>query len=356
MASGSQERTEKPTPKRIQKARAEGRLDKSREIVNLASLVGGAIGLWIGIVIIYHSTKVMMETLWSNGFSVALKDDISHFVLITVVKHFGLMVAPSMFFSLVFAFAANYYQNKGLIFVWKNLFKFDLSQIDFINGFKRLFSLRSFVELLKSFIKFGAVSYALYSVFCAEYHLFLPTVMEEPIEIARTVGDASVLMFTRVILVMLVLSYFDMRYQKWQYTKDLMMTKQEVKEEHRQAEGDPKIKARIRSKQMELARRRMLAQVPKSTVVVTNPTHFAVALLYKPGKMEAPKVVAKGIDHMALKIIKIARHYGVPIVYNPPLARALYKYVPLESFIPVALYKAVAKVIAYVYQQKKKRL
>jgi flagellar biosynthetic protein FlhB len=134
-----------------------------------------------------------------------------------------------------------------------------------------------------------------------------------------------------------------------------MMTKQEVKEEHRQAEGDPRVKARIRSKQIELARRRMLAQVPKATVVITNPTHFAVALLYKPREMEAPKVVAKGIDHMAMKIIKIARHYGVPIVHNPPLARALYKSVPLEAFIPVALYKAVAKVLAYIYQQRKKR-
>lgn len=356
MASGAQERTEKPTPKKIQKARSEGRLDKSREIVNLASLIGGAVGLWIGLIVIYHSFKVMIETLWGNGFSVAIYGDLSGSIFITSTKYLGMMIAPSMSLSLIFAFAANYYQNKGLIFVWKNLFKFDLSQIDIINGFRRLLSLRSLVELLKSIIKFGAVSYALYSVFSSELHLFLPTVMEEPLEIAKTAGHASALMFTRVIIVMLVLSYFDMKYQKWQYIKDLMMTKQEVKEEHRQAEGDPRVKARIRSKQMEIARRRMLAQVPKATVVVTNPTHFAVALMYKLGEMEAPKVVAKGIDHMALKIIKIARHHGVPIVYNPPLARALYKYVPLDTFIPVTLYKAVAKVIAYVYQQKKKRV
>jgi len=356
MAAGAQERTEKPTPKKIQKSRSEGRLDKSREIVNLASLAGGAIGLWIGLVIIYHSTRTMLETLWANGFSIATGDDISNTLMISAIKHFSIMAAPPMFMSLLFAVAANIHQNKGFIFVWKNLFKFDLDQLNFINGLKRLFSLRSSVELLKSTIKFGAVSYALYSVFTGEFHLFIPTIMQEPIEIAKTAGHASALMFIRVILVMLILSYFDMKYQKWQYIKDLMMTKQEVKEEQRQAEGDPRIKARIRSKQMELARRRMLAQVPKATVVITNPTHFAVALLYKPKEMEAPKVVAKGIDHMAQKIIKIARHYGVPIVHNPPLARALYRYVPLEGFIPVVLYKAVAKVLAYIYQQRKKQI
>lgn len=356
MATGAQEKTEKPTSKKIQKARSEGRLDKSREVVNLASLIGGAVGLWIGLVIIFHSTRIMMETLWADGFSLVLKSHLSGSIFITLIKHFGIMVAPSMLLSLVFAFVANYYQNKGIIFVWKNLFKFDLSQLDFLNGFKRLFSLRSMVELFKSTIKFGAVSYALYSVFYAELPLFIPTVMEEPVEIAKTLGHAGTSMFTRVVLIMLVLSYFDVRYQKWQYTKDLMMTKQEVKEEHRQAEGDPRVKARIRSKQMELARRRMLAQVPKATVVITNPTHFAVALTYRPGEMEAPKVVAKGIDYMALKIIKIARRYGVPIVHNPPLARALYKYVQLESFIPVALYKAVAKVLAYIYQQRRRQI
>ncbi|MGC8720619.1 MAG: flagellar biosynthesis protein FlhB [Thermodesulforhabdaceae bacterium] len=355
MAGGAQERTEKPTPKKIQKARSEGRLDKSREVINLASLVGGAIGLWIGIVIIYHYTREMMHTLWGNGFSLATSDNFLNFTFTISARYLAIMIAPALLISLIFAVAANFYQNKGMIFVWKNLVKLDLDQLNIINGFKRLFSLRSLTELLKSTIKFAAVSYALYSVFKGEFHLFLPTINQEPIEIARTVGHASSLMFIRVILIMLVLSYFDMRYQKWQYIKDLMMTKQEVKEEHRQAEGDPRVKARIRSKQIELARRRMLAQVPKATVVITNPTHFAVALLYKPREMEAPKVVAKGIDHMAMKIIKIARHYGVPIVHNPPLARALYKSVPLEAFIPVALYKAVAKVLAYIYQQRKKR-
>ncbi|MEJ5300788.1 MAG: flagellar biosynthesis protein FlhB [Thermodesulforhabdaceae bacterium] len=356
MAAGAQERTEKPTPKKIQKARSEGRLDKSREIINLASLAGGAIGLWIGLIIIYHSTKTMLETLWANGFSLAIREDFTNALVIGAVKHFSIMIALPMFMSLLFAVGANVYQNKGLVLVWKNLFKFDLSQLDLINGLKRLFSLRSSVEFLKSVIKFGAVAYALYSVFLGESHLFIPTIMQEPIEIAKTAGHASALMFIRVILIMLILSYLDMRYQKWQYIKDLMMTKQEVKEEHRQAEGDPRVKARIRSKQMELARRRMLAQVPKATVVITNPTHFAVALLYKPKEMEAPKVVAKGLDYMAQKIIKIARHYGVPIVHNPPLARALYKYVPLEGFIPVALYKAVAKVLAYIYQQKRRQV
>ncbi|HDL90582.1 MAG TPA: EscU/YscU/HrcU family type III secretion system export apparatus switch protein, partial [Thermodesulforhabdus norvegica] len=222
------------------------------------------------------------------------------------------------------------------------------------NGLKRLLSLRSLTELAKSIIKFLAVSYALYSIIAGKYNLLIPTTLQEPYDIFKTIGFLTFHLFLRVISIMLVLSYLDLRYQKWQYIKDLMMTKQEVKEEHKQAEGDPRIKSKIRAKQLQIARARMLGQVPESEVVVTNPTHYAVALMYKPEEMEAPKVVAKGVDFMAKKIIKIARQHGVPIVHNPPLARALYRQVPLESTIPVELYKAVAKVLAYVYQQRGK--
>ncbi len=349
----SQERTEKPTPKRIQKARSEGRLAKSKEVLGLASIIGGGLGLWLSVILIYKTTKEMLEVLWKDGFNSVKLYGLSSPIFHESLKDFFIMASPVMACSLITSIALNIYQNKGMVFSWKKVFTLDFDQINPVNGFKRLFSLRSLVELIKSLIKFGAVAYVLYSTFRTEYKLFLLTTMEEPVEIARTLIHTILVASLKVLGIMLVLSFLDDRYQKWQYIKDLMMTKQEVKEELKQTEGDPRVRARIKSKQMELAKKRMLAKVPKADVVITNPTHYAVALLYKPKEMEAPKVVAKGIDHMALKIIKVARHHGVPIHYNPPLARTLYK-VPLDGTIPVNLYRAVAKVLAYIYQQRKR--
>jgi flagellar biosynthetic protein FlhB len=155
-----------------------------------------------------------------------------------------------------------------------------------------------------------------------------------------------------VAAVMLFVSLADYGYQKWQHRKDLMMTKQEIKEEYKESEGNPQIKSRIRSIQKSLARQRMLSQVHKATMVITNPTHYAVAMTYSP-EMDAPTVVAKGVDFLARRIIKIARRQGIPVIQNPPLARALYKQVRLDETIPATLYRAVAKVLAYVFQQKR---
>ncbi len=356
MPAGAQERTEKPTPRRIQKARGEGKVAKSREVNSLASLIGTSIGLWVSLSLILEYFRGLMQGLWGNGFNaLAITNSGNLFPLFQhSAKALIVMSAPAVLGGLVFSIAANYLQNKGFLMSWGAVFRFDLSVLNPVNGLQRLFNLRSLVELGKSIIKFIVVSYALYSVFKVNYHLLIPTVFQDPVEIARSMGYLTFHMFLKVILLMLVVSYLDWRYQKWQYIKDLMMTKQEVKEEIKQSEGDPKIKSKIRSKQLEIARARMLAEVPKAEVVVTNPTHYAVALAYKMGEMEAPKVVAKGIDHMAKKIIKIARFHGVTIVHNPPLARALYRQVPLGNTIPVELYKAVAKVLAYVYQQKQR--
>lgn len=355
MPDSAQERTEKPTPRRIQRARSEGKLAKSRELNSLASLIGAVLGLWLGIKLIFDEMRHLMDVLWGNGFQIIRSDELSTFTIAeNAARSFFIMIGPTVGLSLIFSIAANYYQNGGLLLLWKPLVRFDFSVLNPVNGLKRLLSLRSLTELAKSIIKFLAVSYALYSVIAGKYNLLIPTTLQEPYDIFKTIGFLTFHLFLRVISIMLVLSYLDLRYQKWQYIKDLMMTKQEVKEEHKQAEGDPRIKSKIRAKQLQIARARMLGQVPESEVVVTNPTHYAVALMYKPEEMEAPKVVAKGVDFMAKKIIKIARQHGVPIVHNPPLARALYRQVPLESTIPVELYKAVAKVLAYVYQQRGK--
>jgi flagellar biosynthetic protein FlhB len=195
------------------------------------------------------------------------------------------------------------------------------------------------------------ICYAVYSVMWPERAAMAELSGREVSGLFQVMGTLSMRVIIRVSAIMFAISLLDLLYQKWQTRKDLMMTRQEVKEEVKQQEGNPQIKARIRTIQRSLARQRMLSKIPKASVIITNPTHYAVVLLYKPG-MEAPLLVAKGMDFLARKIIDIGRKHGVPIIQNPPLARALYKQVKLDETIPVALYRAVAKILAYIFQQK----
>jgi flagellar biosynthetic protein FlhB len=212
-------------------------------------------------------------------------------------------------------------------------------------------SIRSLTELVKSIFKLLIVSYAVYTVLWPERVALSELTGREASDFLSLTGMLALKLLFRVAGTMLALSLLDFLYQKWQTRKDLMMTRQEIKEEHKQSDGNPQIKSRIRTLQRALARQRMLSRIPKASVIITNPTHFAVALHYEPG-MDAPIVVAKGMDFLARKIIVTGRKYGVSIVSNPPLARALYKQVKVEEKIPIELYRAVAKILAYIYQQK----
>ena len=263
------------------------------------------------------------------------------------------MIAPVLLAVTVTTVLISMIQLKGFLFSLEAI-QISLSNLNPLQGFKRFTSLRSLTELFKSIAKLLVVAYVVYSVLDSERDVFLTLAGRSVPDSLAVCGSIAMKILVRVGGIMLFLGLLDTYYQKWQHMKDLRMTKQEVKEEHKQTEGNPEIKSRIKSIQRSLARQRMLSKVPKASVVVTNPTHFAVAMLYKPG-MEAPKVVAKGVDFLALKIIDIARKNRVPVVQNPPLARALYKQVKLEDAIPGDLYRAVAKVLAYVFQQQKQR-
>jgi flagellar biosynthetic protein FlhB len=239
------------------------------------------------------------------------------------------------------------------------LFSFEAWHISFTNinplgGFKRMFSLRSLNELIKSILKVTIVFYAVYSVVWPERRVLAGLFWLDVPQFLSFIGRFALKILFRVIGYMLLVAILDLLYQNWQTKKDLKMTKQEVKEESKQSEGNPQIKGKIRSLQRAIARMRMLSKVKKATVIVTNPTHFAVALHYEKG-MEAPVVVAKGVDFLAFKIIDAGRKHGVSIVCNPPLARALYKQVKLDEIIPTELYKAVAKILAYIFQQKQRK-
>ncbi len=346
MAGGSQEKTEQPTEKKLEDARKKGNTPKSKEISSVAVLFGGGIAALFTGRIAYERFRQVLEHFWENGF----RPGIDGALAMDVAMQFLVIASPVLIATLVLSVAANVLQTKGFVFSLESI-QPSFSKLNPLEGLKRMFSVRSLVELIKSVIKFALVTYVIYSVLNSRQGQIAQLGGMEPLEIGQIIGSIASAVLFRVCTIMLLLSVLDYWHQNWQFTKDLMMTKQEIKEEHKQAEGNPQIKSRIRSMQRALIRKRMMAQVPKATVVITNPTHYAVALFYAP-KMEAPKVLAKGKDLIALKIIEIARKHRVPVHQNPPLARALYQQVEVDATIPVALYRAVAKVLAYIYQQK----
>lgn len=351
--SSSQERTEKPTGKRLQDARKKGNIPKSMELTSAALiLVGGSVAIFSSH-LIYDRFGSLLHTLWGQGIASVRETGPDDSLFMNVMVSFFVMIGPVLLGALVTAVGINVFQTKGLLISTETL-RFDFSKVNPLNGLKRWVSIRSLVELLKSILKIVIVSYTVYSVLSDEAPLLATLSQVELTESVKVLGSLSTRIIYRVGGIMLALSILDYYYQQWQNQKDLRMTKQEVKEEHKQTEGNPQIKARIRSLQRAMARQRMMANIPKATVVITNPTHYAVALEYST-QMEAPKVVAKGVDFLAKQIMKVAKANGVPVHQNPPLARALYSQVKVDESIPMDLYKAVARVLAYIYQRKKNK-
>ena len=268
-------------------------------------------------------------------------------IVILLVK----TVFPIMFAVLLTGLAINFYQ-VGLNLNTEAI-GFKLDKLNPINGFGRIFSKRSLVELVKSLFKIAIIGFFLYRSLKEELP-YMPQFIYY--DLGTSLEELSKILFAmvfQVIAVILILAVLDYAYQKWQTTQDLKMTKQEVKDEMKQSEGDPQIKGKIRQKQRQMAMARMMQEVPKADVIITNPTHYAVALSYEQG-MTAPLVVAKGQDLVAQKIKRIAKEHDVPIVENKPLARALYASVEVGDAVPENLYQAVAEVLAYVYRLKKK--
>jgi flagellar biosynthesis protein FlhB len=351
LAQGTtQERTELPTGKKVGEARKKGQIPKSRDLTAVSVLVTGGVAIYLSRNLMFASFKQIIESSWSvESFSVPCHFANSAFFT-NILSSMFIMVAPIIVTIVATAVILNLAQMKGFLLSFEAM-RISLGNVNPLSGFKRMFSLRSLTELIKSILKMAIITYAVYSVLWPERMALSELTGREVSDFLDLTASLALKVLFRVAGIMLVLSLFDFMYQKWQTRKDLMMTRQEVKEEHKQSEGNPQIKSKIRTLQRALARQRMLTRVPKASVIITNPTHFAVALHYETG-MEAPTVAAKGVDFLALKIIAIGRKHGVSIVPNPPLARALYKQVNLEETIPVELYRAVAKILAYIHQQK----
>jgi flagellar biosynthetic protein FlhB len=344
------ERTEQATPKKREEARRKGQVAKSREIPSIFILMGGASILFLfGSYLYRHISNLMIRSFKQAGVRSFSLETVQ--VINVELIHSSLLILAPMFIAMLVLSVVSHYGQSGTLFAAEAL-KWDWSKLNVITGFKRLFSKHSLAELLKSILKVAIVAGIAYLTIKKELPRLLLLMDQSPEGILQYVRSISWDLLIRTGMVMAVLAGLDYLFQRWTYEKSLRMTKQEVKEEFKQTEGDPIVKSRIRSLQRQVARRRMMAEVPKADVIITNPTHLAVAIFYQMKKMEAPKVVAKGSGYIAEKIIEIGRHHHIPVIENKPLAQILYKTVEVGQMIPSNFYQAVADILAYVYRLK----
>ena len=346
------DKTEEPTAKKRQDARKKGQVAKSQELNTAFVLLAGFMVLRILWEYIYGNISEYAAYLFSHMGQSFTTEGISE-LFIGIMALMAKTTLPIMLGIMVAALAINLYQ-VGFMFSDEAI-GFKLDKLNPINGFGRIFSKRSIVELFKSLFKILVVGFFLY-LFLKDEIPYMPYFIYYDLTHSLTeIADKIFAMAFQVIAVIMVLAVADYAYQLWQTTQDLMMTKQEVKDEFKQMEGDPQVKGKRKQKQREMAMSRMMQEVPKADVIVTNPTHLAVALMYQAG-MVAPVVLAKGQDIVAQRIKDVARENQIPIIENKPLARALYETVEIGGTVPHELYKAVAEILAHVYKLKNKKV
>jgi flagellar biosynthetic protein FlhB len=347
-----QERTEQASPKRREEARNKGQVAKSPEVASAAILLACTIFFYFGSGgMVERLMDLTSWTLRQSGTTVVSLNTINALIWGWTWKLF-LVMAPLLLTVVIAGLLANYIQI-GFIFSTETLApKFE--KIDPIKGFQRLFALRSLVELVKSLLKMAIVTVVVWFTLKDELQNMIPLMDESLGAILLYTGRISFKILITTCWILIVLAILDYLYQRWEFEKGLRMSHQEVKDEYKQTEGNPVIKSRIRRIQREAARKRMMANVPKADVVITNPTHLAVAIRYDPEKMYAPTVVAKGAGFVAESIREIAAAHGVPVIENKPVAQLLYKTIDVDQAIPEDLYRAVAEILAYVYGLKER--
>lgn len=348
------EKTEQATPKKLEDARKEGQVAKSKELAVGFTLLAMFVFLKIWISTLGNQFleifKVTYNKIPDLASQMASGDQIWYFFVYIRQVIFRLMLYLSPFFLVAVAvgFVVEIFQVK-----WKPTakpLKPKFEKFNPISGVKRIFSLQSLAELLKSILKIVLIGYLVYSTLNDKWSYILILLDLPVINGLSLMGDIVINLGIKISAFYIVIAFADFAFQKWKFSEDMKMTKQEVKDEYKQSEGDPQVKGQIKQKMLQASRRRMMQDVPKADVVITNPTHFAVAIKYDSTVADAPIVVAKGADHLAAKIKETARENKVEIVENKPLARMLYYNVELGHVIPPELYKAVADILAYVYK------
>ena len=347
-----QEKTEQPTPKRREDARKKGQVGKSREIPSVAVMGAALLFFLFGGKRIIVSLGAMMKRAFVSAQYIS-SGNIDVFVAAkSYLQFYLLLLFPIMLTLAVIALLANFAQT-GLVWSVEPLAP-KASKINPVEGAKRILSKRSLVELAKSIAKIIIVGWAALSVVKGELGRLMLLTYQDKAQIISYLGHSSIKVVAKSCIVIALLALLDYLYQRWEFEQSLKMTKQEVKEELKQTEGDPLIKSRIKAIQREMARRRMMEEVKTADVVITNPRHLSVALRYDALTMTAPKVVAKGAEHIAFKIREVAREHHIPLLENKTLAQNLYKSVDIGEEIPSSLYQAVAEILAYVYRLKGK--
>ncbi|SAI71280.1 flagellar biosynthetic protein FlhB [Bordetella ansorpii] len=342
------EKTEAASPRRLEKAREEGQLARSRELGTFLLLAAGVAGLWLGATGLYRGLTGILRS--GLGFEPRIARDSTVMVVeaagsafdavLMLLPLFGILAAVAILGSVALG---------GLVFTTKPLMP-NFGKLDPISGLKRMFSMQTVVELIKSVAKALLVG-GIGALVLWHYHADMIGLSQA----SPTAAIAHTLKLVILCSALIVSSLFlivllDVPWQIYSHLKKLRMSKEDVKQEHKESDGDPHVKARIRQQQRAMSRRRMMAEVPKADVVVTNPTHYAVALRYAEGEAGAPRVIAKGTGLIALRIRELAGEHRIPTLEAPPLARALHQHVELGQEIPVALYTAVAEVLAWVFQ------
>ncbi|POD92073.1 flagellar biosynthesis protein FlhB [Pectobacterium odoriferum] len=345
------EKTEAPTPQKEEKAREEGQIPRSRELTSVLMMVAGLAILWMGgEAMAGRLARIVSQSL--NFDYSTIGDDTQ------MLRHVGSLLRqaasaliPIMLGAVLVALSAPLLLG-GILFSTKSL-KVDFKKLDPISGLKRLFSAQSLAELFKAILKSVMVGIISTLFLIHNWPKILHLVSEAPIAAMGDALELAVMCGFLIIMGLIPMVAFDVFWQVWSHIKKLRMSKQEIRDEHKQSEGDPHVKGRIRQQQRAIAQRRMMADVPKADVIVTNPTHYAVALRYDEKKMNAPRVLAKGAGEIALRIRELGAEHRVPILEAPPLARALFRHSEVGQHIPAALYAAVAEVLAWVYQLKR---
>ena len=349
----SEEKTEKATPKKRRDQRKEGNVASSKDVIAVASLIGCFYCLQILFPMIYESLRDTMI------FQISAVESIEELSLgnlqmlgMKAVTVLAKCIFPLGVISLAIGVVATGIQTR--FNVTTKPLKFKLSKLNPLKGLKNMFSLKQVVELLKAVIKIIILGVILYGILKDEIVVIAQMMDIDPLSSAAYVLREIVRMVLKVAMVFAAIAGFDYFYQRWSYEKNLKMTKEEVKEEYKQTEGDPKIKGKIRSLQQSMARSRMMQAVPDADVIIRNPTHYAVALRYDVDKDNAPVVIAKGQDLIALKIVEIGEAHKVTVIENKPLARGIYASTPLGGQIPAEYYGVVAEILVEVFRMNKK--
>ncbi len=350
MAGEKQSRTEKPTSRKLQKAREKGQIARSKEVSAAFVLLGGVLFLYYG----GHGFLVALQLRMRSVLDLSVPAEMTLPYVAEILREtavaLALVVGPFMLTMLLLAITANVSQ--GGIAVSSDALSFKFEKLNPKQGVSKIFSKNGLAELVKGVLLLSVVAYLSYQVIGEHFTTYPRLVLMDTRQLLHWVTTIGFQVLIRVAIFFVLVAIADYAFQRYRFLEQLKMTKQDVKDELKDAEGDPRTRSRIRRIQVEMSRKRMMAEVPNADVIVTNPTHYAVALSYKLESMEAPKVVAKGVGFLAIKIKELAQEHRVPRVENKVLAQTLYKSVEVGQIIPSHLYQAVAEILAYIYKAR----